>query len=369
MKRVLHFLPDLDISSGSATVVMNYYRNINRKNIQFDFLYFEDSLTNSIDEIGSLGGRVFKIKKPGFSRESIRQLRDFFELHQEEWEALHCHPVYASVVVGSIAKKYGVKHIIQHSHSCQFGNTKKSSIRNYMISRMNPLVVTDYFACSQDAARLLGWKFAWKDKVNILYNAIDCERFKFDGNIRKYIREKYNIDNDTVVIGHSGRFSIEKNHQYLLDFFSYYHQFNSNSKLMLLGDGPEKENICKMIQQKDLSKDVIMIGRQKQPEKYLCAMDIFVFPSFYEGISLALLEAQCSGLCCYVSDNVDIKSKQVEEYYTFSLKMPVDEVAHFVLHQPINLNRAASYNKMKETQFDLIKEAQRLEKFYMNLDM
>lgn len=369
MKRILHFLPNLDVSSGSTTVVMNYYRKINRENIQFDFLYFEDSKTDYIDEVSTLGGRVFKIDRPDFSKESICQLQTFFKMHQGDWEILHCHPVYAAVVIGSIAKKNGIKHVIQHSHSSKFGNTKKSGIRNFIISRLNPLVVTDYFACSLEAAKLLGWRFVWKDKVKILHNAIDCERFKFNINVRNDIRKEYQIAEDTVVIGHSGRFSVEKNHQYLLDVFLHYHKFNPNSKLMLLGDGSEKENICNFILKNGLEKDVILLGRQKQPENYLCAMDMFVFPSFYEGISLALIEAQCSGLCCYVSDCVDIKSKQLEEYYTFSLSTPASEVANSILHQPLNLDRIASYNKIKESKFNLFKEAQELETYYMKLSM
>lgn len=367
MRRILHFLPDLDVSSGSMTVVMNYYRYINRNNIQFDFLYFEDSSASYKDEIINLGGQIFKIDRPDFSIKSIKQLNNFFEIHQNEWEAIHCHPVYAAVTIGGIAKKNGIKHVIQHSHSNQFGNTSKSAVRNHILSKMNLFVVTDYFACSEETTRLLGWKWAWKNKVVVLHNAIDCERFKFSENERRKIRNEYKIGEKTVIIGHSGRFSVEKNHRYLLEFFYTYHKINPDSKLMLLGDGTEKDKICESIKKNGIKDDVILLGRKNNPESYLCAMDIFMFPSIYEGISLALVEAQCSGLCCYVSDTVDIKSKQIEDYYTFSLSTSTHELARCVSTQFLKHDRIQAYHNIKEGDFNLVKEAQKLEEYYMKM--
>lgn len=364
-KRILHFLPTLEVSSGSTAVVMNYYRNINRDNIQFDFLYFEESETSYISEIQRLGGRVYKIHRPGFSRYSIIELSEFFKQHYGEWTAFHCHPVYAAVTMGWIAKKYGIRHIIQHSHSSQFGNTKKSSIRNYIISRLNFLTVTDYFACSREAEKLLGWKFVYKDKVHILNNAIDCERFRFSHERRKKIREEYGISENMVVFGHSGRFSPEKNHNYLIEVFSAYYKQNSNSKLMLLGDGEGRDSIAANAKKHNIEEQIIFLGRRDNPEDFLCAMDFFVFPSFYEGLSLALVEAQCSGLCCYVSENVDHKTRQIDTYFEFSLSEAPAQIAAVIPKEIPKSNRFQCYDKLKESELNLAKEANKLETYYM----
>lgn len=368
VKRVLHFLPNLDVSSGSTTVVMNYYRSIDRERYQFDFLYFDDTPVNYKKEIEKMEGRFFKINKPNFSLTSIKELKTFFSSHKNEWNILHCHPVYAAVALGGIAKKNGIRHIIQHSHSNQFGDTKKSCIRNYVISRLNPLIVSGYFSCSQDASRLLGWKIFWKNKVKILNNAINCERFKFDSEARSEVRKEFGIQEDTVVIGHSGRFSPEKNQLYLLEVFAAYHGRYPNCKLMLLGDGPQKEEIENKIVRLGIEDKVILLGRKENPEKYLCAMDYFVFPSLYEGLSLALVEAQCSGLWCYVADGVNKKTKQIEEYYTFSLKMSPEEVAKLIPCELSKMDRLKPYGLIKKSNLNLKNEAKKLLTYYDELD-
>ena len=111
-----------------------------------------------------------------------------------------------------------------------------------------------------------------------------------------------------------------------------------------------------------------MVGNQKCPENYLCAMDFFIFPSFYEGISLALLEAQCNGLVCFVSDRVDIQSKQINQYYSFSLDTKPDKLAKIVYEQPLNADRRISYYILKNSHFNLIQEVNKLERFYESLE-
>lgn len=368
VKRVLHFLPTLDVSSGSTVVVMNYYRYMDYDKVQFDFLYFEESDNNYIKEIERYGGRVYKIRRPDFSRTSISELTDLFEAHQNEWVALHCHPVYAAVAIGWFAKKSGINNIIQHSHSSRFGNTRKSGIRNYVISRLNFLIVTNYFSCSEEAAHLLGWKMFYQKKMQILNNAINCERFRFKEEKRRKIREELGIAESTVVIGHSGRFSPEKNHNKLLNIFTEYYKRNQNSVLVLLGDGEEKFNILNQITKKNLQEKVLLLGRKDNPEDYLSAMDYFVFPSHFEGLSLALIEAQCNGLTCYVSENVDRKTKQIDQYHEFSLIVDDSDIAEMIpKHIPTN-NRLEAYEIIKETRLNLSQVAKELQSFYSALN-
>jgi glycosyltransferase EpsF len=167
------------------------------------------------------------------------------------------------------------------------------------------LFATQWLACGE-AAAINGWgrRAFEKGKVIILPNAIDPDRFKFSEKSRREIRTRYGIKDDDFVVGHVGRFYPQKNHEFLIDVFSEVRQQKVNAKLLLLGDGPRQEIIRHKVESLGLTESVIFAGLQNDTAPFYSAMDIFAFPSLWEGLPLTLVEAQYAGLPCVVSENV-----------------------------------------------------------------
>lgn len=367
MIRILHIVPDLCAASGIMSVVMNYYRFIDRSKIQFDFLYFEQKTADYEPEIRALGGRIYRIEKPGLSMRFLNIADCFFAEHEGEYRILHCHPIFASEVFGGAARCHGIRHVIQHSHSTRYSINRKAAIRNKCISLAGPLFITDYMACSPRASVLLGRRAARSGRVFILNNAIDCKKYRFDIDARMRIRKKHGIAEHTTVIGHTGRFAPEKNHLFLLDIFAAYHSKAPDSCLLLLGDGEQMPQVKEKACQLGVEDAVIFAGRRENVPDYLSAMDFFVFPSVYEGLSLALVEAQCSGLYCFVSDTVAPETRVSVRYDSFSLNDSPTAIAEKLRGAELAYDRYAFYDTLTCDWLDIEKEARKLEQYYLAL--
>lgn len=301
MIRILHIVSSLGNGSGVMSVLMNYHRNIDRSRIQFDYLSFKETKETYENEIKVLGGKVYHISSPSITYKYQKEIRKFFENHKEEYQIIHCHPIFASVIFGKTAKKYGVKHVIQHSHTSSYGHNKLSAFRNYFIVILGKNVVTDYAACSEKAKALFFWEKT--EKIFLMRNALQIEKYKFSQEKRDKIRKELNIEGN-IVVGHVGRFSQEKNHIFLLDVFDAFKKNTDHSKLLLVGDGSEFESIKMKVKKMQLQEDVLFVGRQTEISAYMSAMDVFIFPSKFEGLGMVLLEAQINGLPCLASDCV-----------------------------------------------------------------
>ena len=201
----------------------------------------------------------------------------------------------------------------------------------------------------------------------VLENNIDCERFSFNETRRLEVREHCGIPADAVVIGHSGRLSPEKNQAMALRVFAAFHAQNANSYMLFVGDGDDRAALEKLAADLKIADSVIFAGRQREPEKYLSAMDVFLFPSLFEGLSLALLEAQCSGLPCVVSDTVDLQSRVTEHYTAFSLKTSPEEVAELLRPLPDRHERTKAHIAFRKAGLDIQDQARRLEEYYVEL--
>lgn len=233
MRRILHFMADIHVSSGMAAVVMNYYRHIDRSRVQFDFLYFEDGPLTYAQEIESLGGRVFLIPRPGPS--SMGVIREFFREHQGEFSVLHCHPIWSAAVLEPVARRFGIRAVFLHSHSDKPGESAASILRNRLMLRMSAGKVDACLACSHAAeAALMGIP----SSVHILPNAIDAHAFSFDAEARRACRNELGIAEDTPVVGNVGRMVEVKNHRFLLEAFALYRRAVPAAQLLLIGGGP-----------------------------------------------------------------------------------------------------------------------------------
>ena len=316
MRRILHFMADVKIGSGMATVVMNYYRHIDRSRVQFDFLCFEDGSLTYAQEIESLGGRVFYIPRPRLL--SMEDIRDFFHEHQGEFWVLHCHPIWSAAVLGPIAKRYGARAVFLHSHSEKPGESKVSILRNRLMLYSSAKKVDVCLACSNVAAKVLN---RYTSTVYILPNAIDTHAFLFDSAVRQSSRRQLGIAPQTHVIGHVGRMVDVKNQDFLLRAFALYCMVEPAAQLLLIGSGPLDEKLHTLASELGIENNVRFMGACRNIAQLYAAMDVFVMPSLYEGLSMALLEAQAAGLPCVISDTISAEADITGHIY----RLPIDQ--------------------------------------------
>lgn len=314
--RVLQVIRCMNVG-GAETFLMNVYRNIDRKKVQFDFLVNDKGFFD--EEIKSLGGKIYYmdyITQIG-QIEYKKKLKTFFKEHSE-YTIVHSHIDQVSGIILEAAKEADIPNRISHSHNTKNTNNLLGKIyKKYLQSKINKNA-TILMACGEEAAK---WLF--KEKANeaiIVPNGIDLKRYKYDENIRKKIREELHIDENTIVCGHIGRFSKQKNHKFLIEIFKEYQNINSNSKLILVGDGQLRKQVEKQIKKQKLQKSVMILGKRKDSENLYQAFDLLLFPSLFEGMSLVTLEAQAEGLPILCSDTIDRKTDITKTIEFMSLK-------------------------------------------------
>lgn len=351
---------------GVESVVMNYYRHIDKSKVQFDFICDNDSTNIPREEIESMGGRIILIppyqKVFKYQKELKKVLKD------GNYKIVHSHINALSVFPLRAAKKAGVPVRIAHSHST---TNKKEWKKNLLKSALKPfskVYATDYFACTEHAGR---WLFGDKEfdngNIYVLNNAIDLDKFAYNEETRKAKRRELDIDDDTIIIGHVGRFVAQKNHDFLVDVFNEVHKQNNNTKLILIGKGPLEEYIKEKVKQYGLVEEVMFLGQRSDDIHELYqAMDIFVFPSLYEGLGMVVIEAQCSGIPCVVSTEVPRIAKINNNVEFVDLNNTTDKWK-IIISELLKIERKNSINKIKEKGFDIQSEVVKLEKKYTNM--
>ena len=291
------------VGGGVEAVVMNYYRHIDRDKIQFDFICDDDSTNIPYEEIKSLGGKVILI--PPYQK--------VFKYHKElkrvlkegNYKIVHSHINTLSVFSLWAAKSAKVPIRIAHSHSTTNKKEKKKNLLKQILRPFSKLFATDYMCCSELAGRwLFGNKTYDQGKVYLLNNAIDLDKFKYDEKIRKDKRKELGIKDDTLVIGHIGRFVEQKNHRFLIDIFNKVHKEKTNSVLLLAGQGPLMNEIKEKVNNLGLTNNVLFLGQRNDANELYQAFDVFLLPSLYEGLGMVLIEAQVSDLPCIASTEV-----------------------------------------------------------------
>lgn len=365
MIRILHMIGSLNIG-GSQTMIMNIYRNIDKDKIQFDFIVDHENELYFADEIKKMGGKIYFM--PRFTGTNIikivRSWNEFFKKHPE-YNIIHSHVrSYASIFL-AIAKKNGLYTII-HSHSTSNGNGIKSFIKKILQFPLR--YQADYFfACSEEAGKwLYGSKIINTNKFKELNNCIDIERYLPNEETRNIYRKKLNI-NEKTVIGHVGRFHKSKNHDKLLEIFLKYKNINSNAVLLLIGDGEEKEYIENKILNLGIKKDVILLGDRSDVPELLQAMDLFVFPSYWEGFGIVLIEAQIARLKIIASNSVP-KNTCISNNIKY---IPIIEDSDYWAEKCneilISNNNDYKLNSAKVEKFDIKSQVKTIEKFYLSI--
>ncbi len=351
---------------------MNYYRQIDRSKIQFDFVYFKEVESDFKDEITSLGGRYFKFTEPSFDFSYKKEAEKFFVEHKGEYSAIHCHALFAAAFYGKIANKYGIRNVIVHSHSTSYGIGMIRRIRNFYFIKRAKIVATHRLACSEETARFMfGNKAFESGKASIISNAIDCKKYVFDEGIRKDIRQELGI-NDELVLGHVGVFSAQKNHTFIIEVFNEVHKKNPDSILLLVGTdgiafGSTKNLVEQKVKKLGLENCVRFLDVRSDVNHILMAMDFFVFPSLFEGFGISLIEAQITGLPCLVSENIVEAIKVSNSVATLQLSDGVGKWADYICNLNLNTNRKLGTELFEN--FDISKQSEKLESIYFSLNI
>lgn len=359
MLRVLQVVTKMD-RCGLETLLMNYYRNIDREIIQFDFLTHREEHGQYDDEIEQLGGNIYHVPhlnplNPGY----YKALDDFFRTHP--YNIVHSHLDCTSTFPLRAAKKAGVSYRIAHIHSTSQDKDFKYPIK-MLSKKMMPYYATDFFACGEVAGK---WAFPGK-KFIVMKNAIDTAKYMPNASIRSKVRKEFNLENEFLV-GHVGRFAPPKNHTFLLKIFSEFKRIEPSAKLMLVGGGDREPDIIQEAERLGIISDVIFTGVRADVNELMQAMDVFVLPSLYEGLPVTMVEAQAAGLPCVISDKVPTECAIVDGLVK-SVALS-DDLSIWVdaLQKAKNIERKDHTQEISEKGYDIKQAADWLKNYYISL--
>ena len=358
MIRILHIVPNMQFG-GIETFLMNIYREIDRTKIQFDFLVHYKQEFHYDKEIEALGGKIFRLSFRNDNNiiKYVKDLNCFFSKHNE-YKIIHGHMMSTAFIYMRIAKKNNVPVRIVHSHDASYLKNFKGYIKN-LLYKFAPINANKYFACSKLAGNYL-YK---NDNYEIINNVIDLNRYKFKKNFRDEIRGKYNLSNDDILIGHIGRFNLQKNHKFLIDLIEKLQEKDDKYYLLLIGKGELKNNIIKIVKEKKLVEKVIFVEEAIFPEKYYSAMDIFVLPSLFEGLPLVGVEAQATNLPCVFSKNVT-KEIMLSNNSIF-LSLDIEDWVNYILSFSFFENRDNNNTLVEDNGFSAKSGSVKLQEKYI----
>ena len=295
-----------------------------------DFAVAEDGAYDS--EIISLGGKIYKI-----TPKSKGALKNFFDIkglvHKEQYKyVLRTSQHSLSALELFAAKLGGAKVCIYRSSNSQTGSNSQLNQLIHKICLFMPRHFANVrIAPSTEAAEFMfGKDYVKKKKVNIIHNGLDINLFAFSFDARKKVREELAITEDEIVVGHVGRFNYQKNHSFLIDIFYEYNKNDPNSKLLLVGMGELEEDIKAKVDSLGLAQNVVFAGLRNNIPDILSAMDIFVFPSLYEGMPNTVIEAQASGLPCLISDTITQEANITSLVTYYSITASAKEWAELI---------------------------------------
>jgi len=301
MKRILFIAQHLN-RAGTEAFMMNVFRSVDKGKFSVDFLLYNRLETDYTREVEAAGCKIWRVTS---RRESpwkwYAELNRFFKEHANDYAAIHyCGNGLTAIAPIILAWHYGVKIRVCHSH-----NSSSEGLHNRVLHKMQrglaARLTTHHFACSTAAAK---WFYGDSPAV-IIRNGIDTKRFAYDPDVRKQVRMDNGIGERTRVVGHVGRLEAEKNHTFMLDVFAEMLRSEPDSLLVMVGKGSLMDKMQAKAKELGIWDKTRFMGERKDVDRLLQAMDLFMMPSVFEGQPFVLIEAQCAGLPCLVSDAIN----------------------------------------------------------------
>lgn len=345
--------------NGISTVIMNYVSNFNLEKFDITILVGEKVIDTYRKRCESLGVKVKEL--PHRKEKTFSFYKKLYkELSRGNFDIVHVHGSNASIAIELfLAKINGVKIRIANSHN----TTCTNMVAHKLMKPFFNMLYTDGMACGKLAGQ---WLFEQKE-FTVIPNGFNTADFQFDNDLRKSVRKRLGLENK-LVLGHIGRFNSQKNHEYILKIFGGVAKVNKDAILLLVGDGPDYLKVKSLVDRSPYKERIILYGETDMPKNLYMAMDIFVFPSRFEGLPVTLLEAQITGLPCIVSDKVTPEVKLSKWCKFLSIETTPDEWIDACLNFK-NLNRESFYkeNIDRIQAYDISKNSKYLEKIYEDL--
>lgn len=366
MIRVLHILDSMN-RGGIETTLMNIFRKIDKDKVVFDFLLQTDKKCDYSDEIEELGGKIYSVipRKKGILKNK-KELESFFATHKE-YKIVHMHVGSLTYTMPlRIAKKYSVPIRIIHSRNTREGGHKIHKYMHLFNKIFIGNIATDFFACSDLAGKwLYPKKIINSSKYKIINNGIATEKFIYSEDVRKKIRKELKCENKLILVN-VGRLHPQKNHMFLLEIFGELIKVNKQSMMYLIGDGKLRADIENKIKQMNLEKNIILLGKRENIYDLLQGMDIFVMPSFYEGLPGSVIEAQGAGLPCVISDTITKEVEITDLVNYLSINENPKVWSEKILEVVKTSKRRNTQREIKNACFDMEQIANDLQVYYLN---
>lgn len=358
--KICHVIGDF-VNGGVESVICNYFSHMDLDKFEVHIIGHGIKVQACADRFSEMGFVIHNItpKSVNFAR-SLSEMKAIFK--DNKFDIIHSHLTEWACVPMFLGWVCGVKVRINHSHMAEKPKGLKNKIYYGARLQLGKLFATDYFACGEDAGRyLFGDRAVESGKVTILPNAIDFTKYCFNPSVRNKMRSALELNDETLAIGHVGRFFEQKNHRFLVEIFKDYHEYNPNSVLLLFGDGELREKTEDQVNELKLGDAVRFMGVQQNMSDWYQAMDIFLLPSLYEGLPVVGVEAQAIGLPCLFSDQIT-REIEISSEAKF---LPIDKGTKPWV-EAIGLDRERDATPCVDMEkYDITKRAYFLQEFYI----
>lgn len=356
-------------TGGIGTFVLNYQKHMDSSSVHMDYLLFSDEENGPFDEkVKSMGSTVYVLPALKHSRLFTlrKKLVGFFSDYENQYNIVHLHSANIAFICLPVAKKFGIKRLIIHSHATKYSEKRLNAFRNRILCVGLNKMATDFFACSPDAGKFLFGEGLYNaGKVTVINNAIEAGKFRYSEETRREMRKKLGVENN-LVICHTGRFSAQKNHSFLIDIFSNIARKKDNAVLLLAGAGEDFEKIKRKVNGFGLEKKVMFLGVRSDVPDLLQAADAFVLPSIYEGLPYSAIEAQACGLPCAFSNEI-ANSVNIVNSQFISLEKTAEYWADKIIEACDSFVRRDTIDDVRKAGYDITLEAKNLEDIYCSL--
>lgn len=359
MIKVVELPIDKDMG-GLTSYVLQLYSYIDKKEFDLMLLTYDDIAC--FDDLNN----VMKVDRPYRTWSFYKSMKRLVKLN---YDIIHFHQSYVNIVPILLAKLAGFNNIILHAHSSSIDDNR--TLIRYLKTILHkigkffiPFIVDTYIGCSQKASI---WMFSDKcingDSYYLFNNSIDLDEYNKDHNKYIEMRQKLNLPKDALVVGHIGRFTPVKNHSFIISMFRKLLEMNSNSYLLLLGDGIERKKIELLVNEQGIESNVIFMGYVSNPVEIMQTMDVIVLPSLFEGMPLVAIESQALGIPILLSDRIT-NEVAITELCNF---LSIDDELIWVnkILEKSHINNTCDYkNQIKAAGYDLKETIKSVEQLY-----
>ena len=362
MIRILHSVSNMD-RGGIETMLMNFYRHVDRDKVQFDFICNKPKPGDYDEEIRALGGRIFV--SPGFKsyRRYLAFMTDLLREHPE-YKIIHTHNGALMLYALESAKQNKLPIRIAHAHATAVPAGKTAFFKK-MLRPLIKYAATDYWGCGDAAGKFYFSEKRWNKKNELIHNAIEPKNFEYNDAVRKEIREQYGFG-DKFIVGHVGRLSVEKNQKKLVDVFAEIHKMNPETHLVMIGTGYLEEPLKQQVKELGIEDAVTFTGVLTNVNDWYSVFDVFVMTSPREGLPVVAVEAQASDLPCVLTDTITREGEITDNVRYVGLNDSSEVWAKTILdikpHQ-----RVSRMAELQKAGYDIETEAKRMQELYIDL--